>query len=181
MALKTALTGMLNALERGLASRAISFCLSDERIDKRDTCCSWTHLKLFAASGLASFPFVDEHPDFPYSVFLGPGGANYNLPQMYWRDIGTSVPQVYAHTYADNIIYRRPIRPLGQVTCCADAQEAQQFRGLSIAYDAGGYIVWGFSTLLDGYSTKVKGLKQGDKGVLPLNAFGHGYRTIWFG
>jgi len=24
-------------------------------------------------------------------------------------------------------------------------------------------------------------LKQGDKGVLPLNAFGHGYRTIWFG
>jgi peptide/nickel transport system substrate-binding protein len=48
-------------------------------------------------------------------------------------------------------------------------------------YDNGGYIVWGFSTLLDGYSTKVTGLKQGDKGVLPLNAFGHGYRTIWFG
>ena len=34
-------------------------------------------------------------------------------------------------------------------------------------YDTGGYIVWGFSTLLDGYSTKVQGLKQGDKGVLP--------------
>jgi peptide/nickel transport system substrate-binding protein len=48
-------------------------------------------------------------------------------------------------------------------------------------YDNGGYILWGFSTLLDGYSTKVKGLKTGDKGVLPLNAFGHGYRTIWFG
>jgi peptide/nickel transport system substrate-binding protein len=47
-------------------------------------------------------------------------------------------------------------------------------------YDSGGYIIWGFSTLLDGYRTKVKGLKQGDKGVLPLNAFGHGYRTIWF-
>ena len=47
-------------------------------------------------------------------------------------------------------------------------------------YDTGGYIVWGFSTLLDGYSTKVQGLKQGDKGVLPMNAFGHGYRTIWF-
>ena len=50
-----------------------------------------------------------------------------------------------------------------------------------LEYDNGGYIVWGFSTLLDGYSTKVKGLKTGDKGVLPLNAFGHGYRTIWFG
>jgi peptide/nickel transport system substrate-binding protein len=50
-----------------------------------------------------------------------------------------------------------------------------------LEYDNGGYIVWGFSTLLDGYGTKVKGLKTGDKGVLPLNAFGHGYRTIWFG
>jgi peptide/nickel transport system substrate-binding protein len=50
-----------------------------------------------------------------------------------------------------------------------------------LEYDNGGYIVWGFSTLLDGYSTKVKGLKTGDKGVLPLNAFGHGYRGLWFG
>jgi peptide/nickel transport system substrate-binding protein len=50
-----------------------------------------------------------------------------------------------------------------------------------LEYDNGGYLVWGFSTLLDGYSSKVKGLKAGDKGVLPLNAFGHGYRTIWFG
>jgi peptide/nickel transport system substrate-binding protein len=50
-----------------------------------------------------------------------------------------------------------------------------------LEYDNGGYIIWGFSTLLDGYGTKVKGLKTGDKGVLPLNAFGHGYRTIWFG
>ena len=48
-------------------------------------------------------------------------------------------------------------------------------------YDGGGYIVCGFSTLLDGYNAKVKGLQKGDKGVLPLNAFGHGYRTIWFG
>jgi peptide/nickel transport system substrate-binding protein len=47
-------------------------------------------------------------------------------------------------------------------------------------YDFGGYIIWGFSTLLDGYNTKLVGLRQGDKGVLPLNAFGHGYRTIWF-
>ena len=50
-----------------------------------------------------------------------------------------------------------------------------------LEYDNGGYIIWGFTTLLDGYSTKVKGLKTGDKGVLSLNGFGHGYRTIWFG
>jgi peptide/nickel transport system substrate-binding protein len=51
----------------------------------------------------------------------------------------------------------------------------------TMEYNNGGYIIWGFSTLLDGYSSKVRGLKTGDKGVLPLNAFGHGYRTIWFG
>ncbi len=50
-----------------------------------------------------------------------------------------------------------------------------------LEYDNGGYIVWGFSTLLDGYGNKVQGLKKGDKGILPLNHFGHGYRTIWFG
>jgi peptide/nickel transport system substrate-binding protein len=50
----------------------------------------------------------------------------------------------------------------------------------TMEYQNGGYIIWGFSTLLDGYSTKLQGLRQGDKGVLPLNAFGHGYRTLWF-
>ena len=48
-------------------------------------------------------------------------------------------------------------------------------------YDAGGYIIWGFNNRLDGYSTKVKGLKTGFKSTLALNQFGSGYRTIWFG
>jgi peptide/nickel transport system substrate-binding protein len=50
-----------------------------------------------------------------------------------------------------------------------------------LEYDNGGYIIWGFSDFLDGYSTKLQGLRPGDKGVLPLNGFGHGFRTIWFG
>ncbi len=50
-----------------------------------------------------------------------------------------------------------------------------------LEYDNGGYGIWGFSDFLDGYSTKLQGLTAGDKGVLPLNGFGHGYRTIWFG
>ena len=41
--------------------------------------------------GLTSFPYVDLHGNFPYSVFLGPGGAQVNLPQMYWRLLGTAV------------------------------------------------------------------------------------------
>src|SRR5262249_21153085 len=64
--------------------------------------------------GLASFPYVDYHPSFPFSVFLGPGGAQFDAPQMYWHDIGTSVAAVYTHTYEENLIYGRPIVPLGQ-------------------------------------------------------------------
>ena len=64
---------------------------------------------------LAGFPYIDYHPAFPYSVFLGPGGAQYNAPQMYWRDIGTTTDNVFGHTYAYNLIYQRPIYPLGQV------------------------------------------------------------------
>ena len=50
-----------------------------------------------------------------------------------------------------------------------------------IEYDSGGYIVWGFHTTLDGHTTKVQGLKTGYKSILPLNEFGNGFRTIWFG
>ena len=64
--------------------------------------------------GLASFPYVSYHASEPYSVFLGPGGAQYNAPQMYWHDIGVSVDTVYANTYIANRIYGRPIYPLGQ-------------------------------------------------------------------
>ena len=65
-------------------------------------------------SALASFPYVYYHLRLPYSVFLGPGGAQFNVPQMYWKDIGNSVDTVYADTYIDNRIYGRPIFPLGQ-------------------------------------------------------------------
>jgi hypothetical protein len=63
---------------------------------------------------LAAFPYVDYHPSFPYSVFLGPGGATYNQPQMYWKTIGTSVREVYEHTYLYNRVYGHPIYPIGQ-------------------------------------------------------------------
>jgi hypothetical protein len=63
---------------------------------------------------LAGFPYVDYHPAFPYSVFLGPGGAAFNQPQMYWKAIGTSVQGVYQHTYQYNRIWGHPIYPVGQ-------------------------------------------------------------------
>jgi peptidoglycan hydrolase-like protein with peptidoglycan-binding domain len=63
---------------------------------------------------LAGFPYVDYHPSFPYSVFFGPGGAQFNQPQMYWKTIGTSVRAVFEHTYLYNRIWGHPIYPIGQ-------------------------------------------------------------------
>lgn len=91
---------------------------------------------------LAGFPYVDYHPAFPYSVFLGPGGAQYNAPQMYWHAIGVSTDAVYAHTYAFNLPYGRPIFPLGQVYGHPPAHQIVRFRELSRAYGAKGVSWW---------------------------------------
>jgi Putative peptidoglycan binding domain len=92
--------------------------------------------------GLAGFPYVDFHPAFPYSVFLGPGGAQYNVPQMYWKDIGTTTDAVFAHTYSFNRMYGRPITPLGQVYNSPPAHQIIRFRKLARVYGASGVSWW---------------------------------------
>jgi Putative peptidoglycan binding domain len=91
---------------------------------------------------LAGFPYVDYHPGFPYSVFLGPDGAQYNTPQMYWMDIGTSVNTVYAHTFAYNRVYERAIDPLGQVWENPPPGQIIRFRQLSRTYGSAGVSWW---------------------------------------
>lgn len=92
--------------------------------------------------GLASFPYVSYHPSEPFSVFLGPGGAQYNAPQMYWKDIGVSVDTVYANTYIGNRIYGRPIFPLGQTYGGVSASDLLRFREEAVDYGAGGLSFW---------------------------------------
>jgi peptidoglycan hydrolase-like protein with peptidoglycan-binding domain len=92
--------------------------------------------------GLASFPYVSYHPSFPYSVFLGPNGAQYDAPQMYWKDIGTSVDTVYADTYISNRIYGRPLFPLGQTYGKVSAAEVLRFREEAVDYGATGASFW---------------------------------------
>ena len=109
--------------------------------------------------GLASFPYVDYHPAFPYSVFLGPGGAQFDMPQMYWVDIGSSVGTVFRHTYTDNRIYRRPISPLGQTYGSPAVDEIQLFRGLAVRYGAPGISWWDYAwTSAAGFWSAVSGL-----------------------
>jgi peptidoglycan hydrolase-like protein with peptidoglycan-binding domain len=92
--------------------------------------------------GLASFPYVYYHTSFPYSVFLGPNGAQFNAPQMYWKDIGTSVDTVYANTYISNRVYGRPIYPLGQTYNHPSSSELVRFREEALDYGSNGVSWW---------------------------------------
>jgi hypothetical protein len=98
--------------------------------------------------GLTSFPYVDFHPGEPYSVFMAPGGATFNLPQVYWKTIGDTVDQSLAHTYEWNIPYETAIFPLGQAYDGPSASDVRRFRQLSTAYGARGvsWWVWQFAS-----------------------------------
>ena len=91
---------------------------------------------------LASFPYVDYHPGFPYSVFLGPGGAQYNAPQLYWFDIGDKVATAFAHTYTFNRPYDRPLYPVGQTYDNPPRRQLKDFRRYARANDANGVSWW---------------------------------------
>ena len=97
--------------------------------------------------GLASFPYVYYHTSFPYSVFLGPEGAQFNAPQMYWKDIGNSVDTTYANTFISNRVYGRPIFPLGQTYSKPSAEEVVRFREEAPLYGAGGISFWDFQEM----------------------------------
>jgi peptidoglycan hydrolase-like protein with peptidoglycan-binding domain len=94
--------------------------------------------------GLASFPYVYYHTSFPYSVFLGPNGAQFNAPQMYWKAIGNSVDTVYANTYISNRIYGRAIFPLGQTYESPSSADLLRFREEAPLYGATGISWWDF-------------------------------------
>jgi hypothetical protein len=118
--------------------------------------------------GLASFPYADYHPAFPYSVFLGPGGAQFDMPQMYWAEIGRGVDAVYRHTYTENRIYRRPIYPLGQTYGSLLAADIQRFRGLAVRYGSPGISWWDYAwTSAEGLWPALTGL-YAPAGAAPL-------------
>jgi peptidoglycan hydrolase-like protein with peptidoglycan-binding domain len=94
--------------------------------------------------GLASFPYVYYHTSEPFSVFLGPDGAQFDAPQMYWKAIGNSVDTVYANTYISNRPYGRAIFPLGQTYESPSTSELLRFREEAPLYGAPGISWWDF-------------------------------------
>ncbi|HWK29774.1 MAG TPA: peptidoglycan-binding domain-containing protein [Solirubrobacter sp.] len=92
--------------------------------------------------GFTSFPYVDYHPRLPYSVFLAPGAAQANLPQVYWKDIGATVDAASAKTLAANRIYGAAIAPLGQTYGNVPPEDIARFRALWAAYGSQGLSWW---------------------------------------
>lgn len=92
--------------------------------------------------GLSSFPYADYHPSFPYSVFLGRGGAQLNLPQVYWHAIGDPVARSLEHTYRWNMPYGRRIYPVGQTYGSPPRRELLDFRKYAREYEAPAVSWW---------------------------------------
>ncbi|GAC1324602.1 MAG: hypothetical protein NVSMB25_22290 [Thermoleophilaceae bacterium] len=92
--------------------------------------------------GLSSFPYVDYHESLPFSVFLAPGAAQFNLPQIYWKAIGVSVAAAVNHTYSVNTPYGRPIDPLGQAYDHTSPADILRFRSLVQAAGSSGISWW---------------------------------------
>jgi peptide/nickel transport system substrate-binding protein len=122
--------------------------------------------------------YGDQYLKWPFSTDFW-GSRNY-LSQVAAGSLPTSP---YNESHWPATADRKFLSLYKQALATVDKKKRTQILHdmQSLEYNDGGYLIWGFSTLLDGYSSKVQGVKQGDKGVLPFNAFGHGYRTIWFG
>jgi hypothetical protein len=90
----------------------------------------------------SSFPYVDYHPALPYSVFLGPQGAQFNVPQIYWKEIGGGVDAVVSHAYRFNRPYGRAIAPLGQLYNSPPTSDIVRFRQLVQAESSAGLSWW---------------------------------------
>jgi peptidoglycan hydrolase-like protein with peptidoglycan-binding domain len=136
--------------------------------------------------GIAGFPYVDYHPGYPYSVFLGPGGAQFNVPQMYWKAIGVSVDRIYSHTYTYNEIWGRPIAPLGQTYMAPPRSQLLRFRDMASAYRTPGLSWWSWqSTTSTGWSALAKKLApvsvaKGPSPVAPtLSRGSKGDMVVW--
>ena len=139
--------------------------------------------------GLAGFPYVHYHPSYPYSAFLGDGGAQFNVPQAYWHEIGGGVDQVVDTTYAVNRPYGRPIVPIGQTYGDPPVEEIQRFRARIAAHGAVGHSWWSWTDTNQGEwaaigqpvsplsgpapSQEFATVKRGDRGDLVLWAQEH--------
>jgi hypothetical protein len=99
--------------------------------------------------GMSSFPYVDYHPGLPFSEFFAPGGAQFNVPQVYWKEIGDTVDESLDHTYRYNRPYGVPIVPVGQTYGSPPAADITRFRQIAAAEGSAGVSWWEWSQTKD--------------------------------
>jgi hypothetical protein len=120
---------------------------------------------------LAGFPYVDYHPSFPYSVFLGADGAQFNLPQVYWHAIGTPVVTALTHTYEWNRPYDVPLYPVGQTYEDPPRQEIRSFRRYARKFGAKGVSWWSWQETSSREGRSITHPVKRLKGPAPDRAF----------
>jgi Putative peptidoglycan binding domain len=142
-------------------------------------------------TALASFPYVDYHPGLPYSVFLGPGGARFNLPQVYWHAIGVGVGEADRHTLRYNRVYKRPIDPIGQTyrdpSGRPTRKQIRKFRRLAISFDFHGISWWSWQhtsrkqwrALGEQVDKGVPGVRRGATNYPVLSKGSEGDLVVW--
>jgi hypothetical protein len=142
-------------------------------------------------TALSTFPYVDYHPSFPYSVFLGPGGARFNLPQVYWHAIGVSVGAADRHTVRYNRVYKRGIYPLGQTYRDAGGRpsrrQIRRFRRLAISFGFRGISWWSWQhttgkqwrVLGQEVNKGVRGVRRGATNYPVLSKGSEGDLVVW--
>lgn len=92
--------------------------------------------------GFTSFPYTNLHSKMPYDIFLGPGGAQANLPQMYWKEIGITPRKVLYDTWNKNLALRRPVYPIGQAYQNPNPDDVRYFIRKLRSVNAGGISFW---------------------------------------
>ncbi len=119
--------------------------------------------------------YGDQYLKLPFSVDFW-GTRNY-LPQVANGSIPTA-PYNETHWPPKDSNY---IELYGQALAEVDeAQRCELVHEMQVLeYQQGGYIIPFFNNLVDSFAANVRGFKAG-RGTLNLDAFGHGFRTIWF-
>ena len=99
--------------------------------------------------GFTSYAIPEAQPTLPFSVFLGPGGAQVNMPQIYWGEANEPVASLSFTSAARSRVYGRPLVPLGQTYGGTTTDDIQAFRSAWRYYGAPdvSWFRWGGPTI----------------------------------
>jgi hypothetical protein len=96
--------------------------------------------------GMTSFPYASLHRRFPFRAFFGRSGAQYDLPQVYWRALGDHPADALGRAYREHARFGRPILPIGQTWMGPAGWELRAFERHAAALGAEGVSYWSWQS-----------------------------------